>query len=86
MARLADSEQLIWEQAETLRRLRGEYRDVQVLMAALLARQGGVAVLTPAELAAVPPGMELLRVEHPDGEVTVRTVRDGPGQPGRPGQ
>ena len=85
MAKLADSEAVMWRQAEQIRRLRQDCLDLQQVLAALACRQGGSLVIDFAELARLPFGVLVRRDFNPDGHMTVRVVTGEPAEPGSAG-
>ena len=85
MAKMADSEAVIWRQAEHIGRLRRDYLDLQRMLAVLALRQDGVLVIDCADLAKVPYGT-LIQSEHQaDGCTVIRVETGEPGQPGSAG-
>lgn len=72
MARLADSEAVIWRQAEQIRRLRVQLREHQQWLAVLARRQAGVLIIDLAELAQLPSGTRIVTADRPDGSLVLR--------------
>ena len=85
MARLADSEAVIWRQAEQIERLRQDCLDLQQVLAVLARRQDGVLVIDYADLARLPSGTTLQSEYQADGHVVIRAVTGESGQPGSAG-
>jgi hypothetical protein len=82
MAKLAESEAVVWRQADMLRRLREEILGLQRVIAVVARREGGVLVIAPEEVARLPHGTVIVRAVRPDGAVVIRTE---PGTPGTEG-
>jgi len=83
MAKLSDSEAVMWRQAEHIKRLRQDFLGLQRVLAALARRQGGILVLDYEELAKVPSGALVQCEYQADGHVVVRVaVTGGPEEPG----
>jgi hypothetical protein len=99
MARMADSERVIWELRELARKLTEDLLDLkqenlrlgaeclvaQQMLAVLARRQAGTLIIFPDELASLPPGASVCRVDQPDGRVFLRAVSDESAEPGSPG-
>jgi hypothetical protein len=85
MAKLADSERVIWSLREQNKRLLAEYLGTQQILAVLLRRAAGVTVIEPVELMEMPADAMIVGSKEPDGCIIVRLVTGEPGQPGRAG-
>lgn len=88
MARLSESERLIWQQAAAIKdkdrqldQLTAEYLELHRVLAALARRAGGKLELTEDELAAAGQFAAVGQVTLPDGRVVIVVVSDGP-EPG----
>jgi len=85
VAKLGDSEAVIWRQAENIRLLRGEYLAMQAVVAVLARRQAGVLLISPEELMRLPSGTVIHSSRRDDGTMVIRVVTGEPGQPGSAG-
>lgn len=81
MAQMADSEAVLWRQAEKIRHQEQENLHLQQVLAILARRQGGVLIIKPEELLTLPSGTVLFSERRGDDSIVIR-VRE-PGGPVR---
>ena len=77
MAEFADSERVLWQQAEMLRRSRVQILELQQVIAILARRPGGPLVITPEEMITLPSGTWITRSDRPDGAMVIRAETGG---------
>lgn len=84
MAQLADSEAVLWRQAEKIRHQEQECLNLKKVIAVLARRQGGVLIIKPEDLMQLPSGAWIDSEFRGDGTIVIR-VREPGGQAGEPG-
>ena len=74
MAKLADSEAVVWRQAENIRQLRAGFLRLEKVLAVLARRQGGELLISPEEMARLPSGTVIRCSQRDDGDMEIQAV------------